>query len=145
MTLPPNQLGLVFGRSGAGKTTLLQLIGGLAQPGGGSISFSGPPRAAAGAGAGTAGAAVPATAAAGCSMSAEQRMAQAGLVFQFPERHFIGRTMSGELTVGWPTAPEQLLLRSQLAQRTHSVLDAVGLSALPLDVPLAHLSDGYKR
>lgn len=145
MTLPPNQLGLVFGRSGAGKTTLLQLIGGLAQPGGGSISFSGPPRAAAGAAAGTAGAAVPATAAAGCSMSAEQRMAQAGLVFQFPERHFIGRTMSGELTVGWPTAPEQLLLRSQLAQRTHSVLDAVGLSALPLDVPLAHLSDGYKR
>lgn len=32
-----------------------------------------------------------------------------------------------------------------LAVRTHQVLAAVGLEALPLDVPLAHLSDGYKR
>lgn len=32
-----------------------------------------------------------------------------------------------------------------LAARTHQVLAAVGLEALPLDVPLAHLSDGYKR
>lgn len=36
---------------------------------------------------------------------------QAGLVFQFPERHFIGRSMSQELTVGWPLAPEQVLER----------------------------------
>jgi len=32
-------------------------------------------------------------------------------VFQFPERHFIGRTMSQELTFGWPLSPEQLLER----------------------------------
>ena len=117
---------------------------------------------------------------------------QAGLVFQFPERHFIGRTMSQELTVGWPLSPEQVLERQvrrrcvagllerggsvaflggaccplpngialskclrinahlhavsqALAVRTHQVLAAVGLEALPLDVPLAHLSDGYKR
>ncbi|PRW20876.1 ABC transporter I family member chloroplastic [Chlorella sorokiniana] len=139
MSLPPNQLGLVFGRSGAGKTTLLQLVAGLAQPSSGSISFSGPAAAAA--------AAIPGNgaAAAGGALPSEARMAQAGLVFQFPERHFIGRTMSAELTVGWPLAPEQVLERQALAVRTHQVLAAVGLEELPLDVPLAHLSDGYKR
>lgn len=152
MTLPPNQLGLVFGRSGAGKTTLLQLVAGLAQQSSGSISFSGPPAAAAvaaGSAPATPGATLAAAAAvaapASAALTSEERMAQAGLVFQFPERHFIGRTMSAELTVGWPVAPEQLVTRTALAQRTHQVLEAVGLSALPLDVPLAHLSDGYKR
>lgn len=107
-------------------------------------------------------------------------------MFQFPERHFIGRTMSAELTVAWPLSPEHFMQRQvgggrrpitgfaapraqglhiptgraacelpqlsaappvpqALATRTHQVLAAVGLEALPLDVPLAHLSDGYKR
>ena len=72
-------------------------------------------------------------------------MAQAGLVFQFPERHFIGRTLSSELTVGWPLALEYEVLKRALAERTHIVLAAVGLTDLPLNVPLANLSDGYKR
>ena len=263
LSLPPNKLGLVFGRSGAGKTTLLQLVAGLSQPTAGSISFSGPQAGANGAGAAAVAGGLPSEArmvqvrrvtcswggramrqhVGGCKRIAsplERRAAhqaalvppclpplptlaarlrlrtlQAGLVFQFPERHFIGRTLSQELTVGWPLAPEQILERQArrqgdttfctllgaavplllvtgnpflalvwparagerltpvacpqpgraarhvptgpapkryaphpvqaLAVRTQQVLAAVGLEALPLDVPLAHLSDGYKR
>ena len=139
MTLPPNQLGLVFGRSGAGKTTLLQLVAGLAQQTSGAISFAGPlaplpPGLAA----------QPASVAAG-GLSSQDRMAAAGLVFQFPERHFIGNTLSAELTAGWPVAAEQFALRQALAVRTQEVMAAVGLQGLPLDAPLANLSDGYKR
>lgn len=126
MTLPPNQLGLIFGRSGAGKTTLLQQVAGLAQPNSGTISFSGPSAAAA-------------------PLSSEARMAQAGLVFQFPERHFIGGTLSAEMVVGWPMAPEAFAQRQALSMRTHGVLTAVGLQGLDLNAPLANLSDGYKR
>ena len=71
LSLPPNQLGLVFGRSGAGKTTLLQLVAGLAQPSSGSISFSGPDGAAAAAG-------TPTSASEDGALSSEARMAQVG-------------------------------------------------------------------
>lgn len=71
LSLPPNQLGLVFGRSGAGKTTLLQLVAGLAQPSSGSISFSGPDGTAAAAG-------TPTSASEDGALSSEARMAQVG-------------------------------------------------------------------
>eukprot|EP00887_Chlorella_sp_A99_P007857 scaffold20.g7857.t1 len=135
MELPPNQLGLVFGRSGSGKTTLLQLLAGLAEPTAGAISFSGPPAGAssgAGAASGAASGGVPAAA----------RMAHAGLVFQFPERHFLGGTLAQELTAGWPALPEGLAQRQTLVARTHA---EAGLAHLPLDTPLSSLSDGYKR
>ncbi len=35
--------------------------------------------------------------------------------------------------------------RQALAARAYQVLAVVGLSGLPIDVPLASLSDGYKR
>ena len=35
-------------------------------------------------------------------MSARERGAAAGLVFQFPERHFLGDSILAELTFGWP-------------------------------------------
>ena len=73
MSLPPNQLGLVYGRSGAGKTTLLQLVAGLAQQTAGSIGFSGPP-------AGTNGAAAGASSSG--ELTAEERMAQVGAALQ---------------------------------------------------------------
>lgn len=44
-----------------------------------------------------------------------------------------------------PLAALPLHRPQALATRTHQVLAAVGLEGLPLDVPLAHLSDGYKR
>jgi energy-coupling factor transporter ATP-binding protein EcfA2 len=145
MTLPPNQLGLVFGRSGAGKTTLLQLVAGLAQQTSGAISFSGPPPPLPPGLAAQQAAAQQAAAAAADGLSSQERMAAAGLVFQFPERHFIGNTLSAELTAGWPVAMEQFALRQALAIRTQEVMAAVGLQGLPLDAPLDNLSDGYKR
>ncbi|GAB4819308.1 hypothetical protein N2152v2_006354 [Parachlorella kessleri] len=78
-------------------------------------------------------------------LTADQRMAAAGLVFQFPERHFIGRTLGEELTVGWPTGPQAMAERQALASRAYEVLAVVGLSGLSIDTPLANLSDGYKR
>ena len=35
-------------------------------------------------------------------MSERERAAAAGLVFQFPERHFLGDSVQAELTFGWP-------------------------------------------
>ncbi len=35
-------------------------------------------------------------------MSERERAAAAGLVFQFPERHFLGDSILAELTFGWP-------------------------------------------
>ena len=34
--------------------------------------------------------------------AAAARLHAAGLVFQFPERHFLGATIQEELTFGWP-------------------------------------------
>lgn len=148
LELPPNELGLVFGRSGSGKTTLLQLLSGLAEPSGGAISFSGPaglgsPAVAGNRGGGARG--KPSSARPG--LTAEQCMAHAGLVFQFPERHFVGRTLVEELTLGWPLplTAESAAARQALGARAQLVLVETGLSHLPLDVQLASLSDGYKR
>ena len=77
LALPPRSLGLVYGRSGAGKTTLLQLLAGLQQPTAGSIAIS----------AGAQGLGQ------GAAQGAAQRLARVGLVFQFPERHFLGDTL----------------------------------------------------
>lgn len=85
LALPPHSLGLVYGRSGAGKTTLLQLLAGLQQPTAGRITISaggvgpgvGPGRVRGG----------------GEGQSTAERLARVGLVFQFPERHFLGDTL----------------------------------------------------
>lgn len=131
MYLPGNSLGVVFGRSGSGKTTLLALLSGLLQqtqgevhvvPGGGKQ----PP------------ARLP-----GPGLTCEQRRARVGLVFQFPERHFIGETIAEEITLTWPRGDfQELYARQMVAGR---VLEAVGLASVPLDTPVRSLSDGYKR
>ena len=126
LDLQPNTLSLLCGRSGAGKSTLLAVLAGLAEADSGSVSFSGP---------------------GGEALDAEGRMARAGLVFQFPERHFVGGTLAEELCAGWPSpeVPGGLAARQALGARAGRVLPAVGLGGLPLDVPLRSLSDGYKR
>jgi energy-coupling factor transport system ATP-binding protein len=129
LQLPPNNLGIVFGRSGAGKSTLLQVLAGLVDQTAGSISFAGP--------------LLPGDP----GLASQQRMELAGLVFQFPERHFVGVTLAEELTAGWPglDTPAGMAVRQSLTARTFEVLAAVGLNTLPLDSPVAPLSDGYKR
>lgn len=128
--LQPNSLGLVFGRSGAGKSTLLQLLAGLVEPTSGNISFSGPLDLS-----NTSG------------LPAQQRTQRAGIVFQFPERHFVGGTLAEELTAGWPPGDtaEGLFARQALAARASRVLSAVGLDSFPITTRLSALSDGYKR
>ena len=103
---------LVAGRSGSGKTTLLELICGLADPGGGQILWNGEP------------------------LNARQRRWLCGLVFQFPERHFLGLTIGQELKLG------QRRLPWETAER---VLGQVGLQGLSLQQAPERLSGGQQR
>jgi energy-coupling factor transport system ATP-binding protein len=125
LRLPPTGLNLIVGRSGNGKSTLLNLVAGLAEPTGGVITFSDlDPNV---------------------HLSSAQRLARVGLVFQFPERHFLGKNMLQELTFGWPQTHESFNERRRLALRLQDALSAVGMGDFPLDTPVRSLSGGYKR
>ena len=106
------RLGLVAGRSGGGKTTLLEVIAGLAEADGGTIRWNGE------------------------RLSARQRRWLCGLVFQFPERHFLGLTVGQELRLG-----QRRLDGERLAQ----VLELVGLEGLAHRQPPEQLSGGQQR
>ena len=112
LTLEPGQPSLVAGRSGSGKTTLLELISGLADPQRGSIRWNGSP------------------------LNARQRRWLCGLVFQFPERHFLGLTVGQELKLGQRRLPSEQIER---------VLAQVGLAGLPLQQAPERLSGGQQR
>ena len=103
---------LVVGRSGSGKTTLLELIAGLSSPDQGQISWQGSPT------------------------TARQRRWLSGLVFQFPERHFIGLTVGQELRLGH---------RRLSSERLQQALAQVGLAGLPLTQAPERLSGGQQR
>ena len=125
LCIKPNTVGLIYGCSGGGKSSLLQVLAGLSEATSGSISFSGP---------------------GGPALDSTLRMKEAGLVFQFPERHFIGRTLQEELTIGWPVqGPDALSKQQMLTTRTYQVLEAVGLRQIGMETPLETLSGGYKR
>lgn len=112
LQLSPGQLGLVAGRSGCGKTTLLEVISGLAEPNAGSVRWQGQ------------------------RLNGRQRRWLCGLVFQFPERHFLGLTVGQELRLG------QRRLESEAAA---AVLRQVGLEDLSLKQPPEQLSGGQQR
>jgi energy-coupling factor transport system ATP-binding protein len=103
---------LVAGRSGSGKTTLLELIGGLADPDNGSILWNGE------------------------SLNGRQRRWICGLVFQFPERHFLGLNVAQELRLG------QRRLGGDAVER---VLRQVGLASVSLQQAPERLSGGQQR
>jgi energy-coupling factor transport system ATP-binding protein len=110
--LAPGSIGLVAGRSGGGKTTLLEVISGLASPDRGTISWEGQP------------------------LDSRQRRWLCGLVFQFPERHFLGLTVGQELKLGH---------RRLDSARVEAVLELVGLGGLsPRQLP-EQLSGGQQR
>ena len=103
---------LVAGRSGSGKTTLLEVISGLAEPDAGRILWNGE------------------------LLNGRQRRWLCGLVFQFPERHFLGLSVAQELKLG------QKRLGTEQMQ---AVLQRVGLEGLPLQREPERLSGGQQR
>jgi energy-coupling factor transport system ATP-binding protein len=112
LRLSPGRPALVAGRSGSGKTTLLEVISGLAEPSRGRILWNGE------------------------ALDARQRRWLCGLVFQFPERHFLGLTVAQELRLGQRRLP---------AERIEAVLQQVGLAALPPGEAPERLSGGQQR
>ena len=110
--LSPGSIGLVAGRSGGGKTTLLEVISGLADPDRGTIAWENE------------------------TMNARQRRWLCGLVFQFPERHYLGMTVGQELRLGH---------RRLEGDKVEEVLELVGLGGLsPQQLP-EQLSGGQQR
>ena len=107
---------LVAGRSGSGKSTLLELICGLAEPtggrSGGSIRWN------------------------GAVLSGRQRRWLCGLLFQFPERHFLGLSVGQELKLGQRRVPSEKL---------EAVLHQVGLDGISLQQAPEALSGGQQR
>ncbi|KYC42805.1 lytic murein transglycosylase [Scytonema hofmannii PCC 7110] len=112
LELAPQQLGLIIGPSGSGKTTLLEILSGLAEPTSGSIFWREQ------------------------ELLAEQMQQLAGLVFQFPERHFCGGTILEELRLGHPELG---------TERVKQALSEVGLEHLSLSTPPHALSGGQQR
>jgi len=112
LQLPPQQLGLIIGPSGSGKSTLLEILSGLAEPTKGEIFWGSQ------------------------SLMSYNLQELAGLVFQFPERHFCGGTILEELRFGHP----ELSLT-----QVKNALEEVGLDHLSLNTSPHALSGGQQR
>tara|TARA_Y100001968_G_C19381393_1_gene730522 strand:- start:661 stop:1299 length:639 start_codon:yes stop_codon:yes gene_type:complete len=102
----------IEGKSGSGKTTLIEVIGGLAKPQRGLIKW--------------------------CNkgLSIRQRKRLCGVVFQFPERYFLGLTIAQELRLG------QIRLGTE---EQMEILNKVGLSEIELREAPENLSGGQQR
>jgi energy-coupling factor transport system ATP-binding protein len=112
LELAPQKLGLIIGPSGSGKTTLLEILSGLAEPTSGAVFWREQ------------------------QLISEQLQQLAGLVFQFPERHFCGGTILEELRLGHPELG---------IERVKQALSEVGLEHLSLSTPPHALSGGQQR
>ena len=103
---------IISGLSGSGKTTLLEVISGLAIQQKGKISFNKK------------------------RLNARQRRWLSGVVFQFPERHFLGLTVSQELRLGYSRISTEKQIQ---------ILNKVGLKNINLKKPPEKLSGGEQR
>lgn len=112
LRLERGEPGLVAGRSGSGKSTLLDIIAGLARQDRGRILWQGQ------------------------ATTPRERRWLCGLVFQFPERHFLGLSVGQELRIGHRRLP---------TERLQGALDRVGLGQVPLQQPPEQLSGGQQR
>lgn len=112
LELAPQELGLIIGPSGSGKTTLLEILAGLAEKTSGEVFWR------------------------------EQELTPlhlqqlAGIVFQFPERHFCGGTILEELRLGHPELG---------TEQVRQALKEVGLEHLNFDTSPHALSGGQQR
>ena len=105
-------IALIAGPSGSGKSTLLDLVAGLARPDAGRIRWCGKP------------------------LGQGSRRKLCGLMFQFPERHFLGLTLQQELRLGH---------RRLSDDRIGEVLQQVGLRHLSPGQSPERLSGGQQR
>jgi len=107
-----NEIILICGDSGSGKTTLIEIISGLINPQKGKISWNNK------------------------ILSSRQRRWFCGIVFQFPERYFIGTTIGKELKMGHKSLREKNI---------EIVLRKVGLKDINMTQPPEQLSGGQQR
>lgn len=112
LKLPPQKLGLIIGPSGSGKSTLLEILSGLAEHTSGQIYWGNQ------------------------TLMSYNLQEIAGLVFQFPERHFCGGTILEELRFGHPE-----LSITQVKE----ALAEVGLDHLSFKTSPNALSGGQQR
>jgi energy-coupling factor transport system ATP-binding protein len=112
LELAPQRLGLIVGPSGSGKSTLLEILSGLVEATSGKVFWREQ------------------------ELTPEHLQQLAGLVFQFPERHFCGGTILEELRLGHPELG---------SQRVKHALQEVALEHLPLQTPPQALSGGQQR
>ncbi len=103
---------IIYGPSGSGKTSLIEIISGLATPNKGSIYWNDQ------------------------LIKERKRRSICGVVFQFPERHFIGLSISQELKLGHKR------LSSEFQQE---VLQKVGLGNISPNSQPEKLSGGQQR
>ena len=103
---------MIAGSSGSGKTTLVEVISGLSCQQKGKIFWHHKP------------------------LKASQRRSLCGVVFQFPERYFLGLTISQEMRLGH---------RRLTGEAQSSALKEVGLSKIDLRQPPEQLSGGQQR
>lgn len=112
LELAPQQMGLIIGPSGSGKSTLLEILAGLARQTKGEIFWRQQ------------------------ELEREDLQQLAGLVFQFPERHFCGGTILEELRLGHPELSTEQVFQA---------LREVGLDQLSLQAAPQSLSGGQQR
>ena len=103
---------LISGASGSGKTSLIEVISGLAGAQRGTVTWKGQ------------------------SLTRWQRRWLCGVLFQFPERHFLGLSVSQELKLGH---------RRLSTDAMHQALRRVGLSNVDLKQAPERLSGGQQR
>ena len=103
---------LISGASGSGKTSLIEVISGLAAQQRGDVYWNGQ------------------------VLNQRQRRWLCGVLFQFPERHFLGLSVSQELKLGQ---------RRLGTEQMHQVLHRVGLTAVDLKQAPERLSGGQQR
>tara|TARA_Y100001968_G_C19261757_1_gene669645 strand:+ start:76 stop:732 length:657 start_codon:yes stop_codon:yes gene_type:complete len=103
---------IITGESGSGKTSLLEVISGLSKPQKGKILLN------------------------QNSLSERERRWLCGIVFQFPERHFLGLNVISELKLGHRRLNSEDIMK---------VLKKVGLSDIDLKQAPEKLSGGQQR